>query len=140
MRHYHPQKMQRILSDEIISGEDELGCLLMGHDFNSWWIGSVLDIETARKLVPNQNATTLQVAAGVVSGIIYMVRHPQEGYCSPENLNHREILEIARPYLGNFISTAVDWSPMTCREDSLCFDRSLPAKEDEWQFSSFLIT
>ena len=42
MRHFVPQANQRILQDEIVSGKDELGCLLMGHDFKAWWIGSIL--------------------------------------------------------------------------------------------------
>jgi homospermidine synthase len=32
------------MNDEIIKGEDRLGVLVMGHDFNSWWTGSLLDI------------------------------------------------------------------------------------------------
>ena len=40
-----PAKNQRILNDEIISGSDILGALLMGHAYNSWWIGSDLSIE-----------------------------------------------------------------------------------------------
>lgn len=40
MRQYRLQEKQRILNDEIISGKDELGVLLMGHDFNAWWVGA----------------------------------------------------------------------------------------------------
>ncbi len=47
MRQFSLQEKQRILYDEITSGQDELGVLLMGHPFNSWWIGSVLDIHEA---------------------------------------------------------------------------------------------
>ena len=31
---------QRIMNDEITSGADELGVLLMGHPYKSWWVGS----------------------------------------------------------------------------------------------------
>jgi homospermidine synthase len=59
---YEMQSKLRILQDhEITSGEDILGALLMGHDYNSWWTGSILSIEEARKLAPGQNATTIQV-------------------------------------------------------------------------------
>src|ERR687890_251361 len=51
------------MADDIVSGADELGVLLLGHDLNGWWTGSQLDIKEARALVPHQNATTLQVAA-----------------------------------------------------------------------------
>lgn len=33
----------------------------MGHDFKSWWTGSNMSIEESRRLVPGQNATTVQV-------------------------------------------------------------------------------
>ena len=42
---YQLQPKVRIMSDEIISGSDILGALLMGHAYNSWWIGSDLSIE-----------------------------------------------------------------------------------------------
>ena len=62
----------------VVSGRDEMGCLLMGHDFKAWWIGSLLDIEETRRLVPGQNATTLQVAASVLGALFWMIRNPQE--------------------------------------------------------------
>jgi homospermidine synthase len=58
-------KNQRILNDEITSGSDILGALLMGHAYSAWWIGSDLSIEESRRLVPHQNATTMQVAVSV---------------------------------------------------------------------------
>ena len=41
-RNYELQPKLRIMSDEIISGEDIMGALLMGHAYNSWWTGSAL--------------------------------------------------------------------------------------------------
>src|SRR5437868_15393392 len=55
MRNYDLQPEYRIMNDDIVDGRDELGCLLMGHAFRSWWIGSLLDIHEARELVPHQN-------------------------------------------------------------------------------------
>ncbi len=50
-RNYRLQPKQRILQDhEISSGADILGGLLMGHPYNSWWTGSILDIAEARRL------------------------------------------------------------------------------------------
>ena len=34
----YPDRM-RVMNDEIISGRDELGVLLMGHPYRSWWTG-----------------------------------------------------------------------------------------------------
>ena len=50
MRQLEMQPNLRILNDDIIDGADELGCLLMGHDFKSWWIGSVLDISSSTQV------------------------------------------------------------------------------------------
>lgn len=139
MRHYNPQPKHRILNDEIIGGHDELGCLIMGHDLNAWWTGSILDIEEARKLAPHQNATTVQVAIGVVSALIYMIRQPGLGVCLPDQLDHEEILKIAKPYLGEFVSCHVDWDPLKHIEQYLSYQQKVPDEEDRWQFSTFAV-
>ena len=76
-RDYALQPNQRIMRDEIIGGADILGALLMGHAYNSWWTGSVLSIEESRRLVPHQNATTMQVAISVVAAAMWMVENPE---------------------------------------------------------------
>jgi len=140
MRQFDLQEKQRVLTDEIISGKDELGVLIMGHDFKSWWVGSLLDIKESRELVPHQNATTLQVAASVIGAVTWMIKHPEEGVNVPDDLPHDEILSIAKEYLGPFISKAVDWTPLKTRVDlyqaynDVKFDY-----EDPWQFHNFLL-
>ena len=104
------------MTNEIVSGEDIMGALLMGHSYNSWWTGSALSIEEARSLAPGQNATTLQVAAGIVAAILWMLENPREGVKTPEDLPHDFVLDIARPYLGKFISTPSDWTPLKNRK------------------------
>jgi homospermidine synthase len=66
----------------------------MGHHYNSWWTGSILDIETSRSLVPSQNATSMQVAIGVVSAIVWMIENPNKGFCVPDDLPHDYILDL----------------------------------------------
>jgi homospermidine synthase len=140
MRHYQLQPKLRIMNDEIVDGRDELGCLLMGHDYQSWWIGSLLDIHEARKLVPGQNATTLQVAASVMAATLWMIKNPSQGVCVPDDLPHREILGYAKPYLGPVVSQQVDWTPLKNWHSS--FERygaQRPPDEDVWQFNTFLV-
>ena len=115
-RNYQLQERQRIMTDEIVSGKDILGALLMGHHYKSWWTGSSLSIEEARRVIPGQNATTLQVAAGVLSAVEWMLENPKKGFLIPDDLPHRYILNKARPYLGDFISTPSDWTPEKSRE------------------------
>ncbi|MHB8691446.1 MAG: saccharopine dehydrogenase C-terminal domain-containing protein [Solirubrobacteraceae bacterium] len=141
MRRDRLQENQRIMSDDIVDGRDELGCLLMGHPFKSWWIGSLLDIHETRRLVPNQNATTLQVAASVLAAAQWLIDHPREGVCLPDDLPHEPILRTAKPYLGSFVSEPVDWTPLqNWNEPFPGYGRGRPDDDDVWQFSTFLVS
>jgi homospermidine synthase len=140
MRQFQLQEKLRIMSDEIIDGRDELGVLLMGHDFKSWWCGSLLDIHTARKLVPHQQATTMQVAVSVVAAAIWMIKNPKRGFLLPDDVDHEEILEISMPYISPFVSQAVDWTPLKHLNTKFTkFDLDKPEDEDVWQFTTFLV-
>ncbi len=140
MRSYELQPKQRIMNDEIVSGMDELGVLLLGHDLNGWWTGSQLDIHEARKLVPHQSATTLQVAVSILGAVFWMIRNPRRGFNVPDNLPHDQVLEVANPYLGPCPSIQTDWTPLKNRFDP--FERwkgnGRPAEEDVWQFEAFV--
>jgi homospermidine synthase len=140
MRQFHMQEKQRIMSDEIIDGRDELGVLLMGHDFNAWWCGSLLDIHTARKLIPHQQATTMQVAISVVAAAIWMIKNPKRGFLLPDDLDHDFILKVSRPFINPFVSRAVDWTPLKNLNTKFTkFDMPRPKEEDVWQFTTFLV-
>jgi len=115
-----------VMTSEIVSGADEVGVLLLGHDLGGWWTGSKLSIEETRKHVRDQNATVLQVAASVLGAIAYMVRNPRRGFCHVEDLPHREILATASPYLGECISMQSDWIPTPAQ-----------AGGQAWQFGDF---
>ena len=138
-RKYELQPKCRIMSDEITKGEDILGALIMGHRYNSWWTGSILDIQESRRLVPHQNATTIQVAIGVVSATMWMIGNPKKGFCVPDDLPHEYILKIAKPYLGRFVSEASDWTPF---KNYKMFFKENPNshldKKNMWAFKNFL--
>jgi homospermidine synthase len=141
MRNYEMQPEQRILNDEIVQGEDQLGVLLMGHDYNAWWTGSILDIHEARRKVPHQSATTLQVAASVLAAVKWMIAEPMQGIKVPDELPHDFILDAASPYLGTIWSDAVDWDPLRTRRDVFDQWSDLAAtldRSDPWQFGNFL--
>src|SRR5262249_7228271 len=140
MRWFDLQPKQRILTDEILSGRDELGVLLLGHDYNGWWTRSLLDIHESRRLVPGQNATTLQVACSVLGAVLWMIANPRRGVCVPDDLPYEEVLEAALPYLGPCVSRPVDWTPLKNRVDLFAqFGRPRPAPEDVWQFDTFRV-
>ena len=137
---YRLQKKQRILNDEITSGSDILGALLMGHPYNSWWIGSDLSIGQSRRLVQHQNATTMQVAISVVAAVSWMIENPLRGVVVPDDIPHEYVLKVSKPYLGRFISKASDWTPL--KHYTNAFEGhnnpSIDA-EDPWQFKNFLV-
>ncbi len=137
---YQLQPNVRIMGDEITSGADILGALVMGHALQSWWTGSDLSVEESRRLVPHQNATTMQVAISVVAAVMWMIQNPEQGICVPDDLPHDYILDISKPYLGNFISVASDWTPL--KYNTNVFGQYAPQSLDEsdpWQFRNFLV-
>ncbi len=138
---YQLPKKQRIMNDEITSGSDILGALLMGHPYNSWWIGSDLSIEESRRLVPHQNATTMQVAVSVVAAVSWMIENPARGVVVPDDLPHEYVLKIAKPYLGKWISKPSDWTPLKHYTNAFKGHNN-PAidRDDPWQFKNFLVT
>ena len=138
---YQLQPKVRIMNDEITSGSDILGALIMGHPYNSWWTGSDLSIEESRRLVPHQNATTMQVAISVVAATLWMIDNPERGVLVPDDLPHEFVLKVAKPYLGKFISTPSDWTPLKHYTNAFKgFNNPAIDRKDPWQFKNFLIT
>jgi homospermidine synthase len=128
------------MNDEITKGADILGALIMGHAYNSWWVGSDLSIEESRRLVPHQNATTMQVAISVVAATMWMIENPSEGVRVPDDLPHEYVLDVSKPYLGTFISTRSDWTPLRDYKNAFSgFNKPDFDRKDPWQFKNFLI-
>lgn len=135
-RELQMQDVKRIAKDEITRGIDELGVMLMGHDKNAWWYGSQLGIEEARKLIPHENATTIQVAAPMLGAMVWMLKNPTMGYLEPEDLPFDQVLEIALPYLGPMKSMQSDWTPL--EERNILFKKLLN-RDHPWRFENFRV-
>lgn len=139
MRRWDLTENQRIMNDEIISGDDRLGVLLMGHAYKSWWTGSLLDIHKARTLIPNQSATTVQVASAVYAAVAWAMKNPDRGLLVPDELPWKEVLDLAEKYWGGFYSEPADWDPLSTKRNLFgkwsgkSYDES-----DPWQFTNFL--
>lgn len=130
------QKRQRLIVDEITSGMDELGVLLMGHKKNAYWYGSQLTIEETRRLVPYNNATSLQVAVAALAALMWAIQNPNRGIVEAEDLDHDYILKISKPYLGKVVGKYSDWTPLLDR--AKLFPEDLD-KKDPWQFKNFRV-
>ncbi|CAG1018761.1 partial homospermidine synthase, partial [Burkholderiaceae bacterium] len=136
-RNWEFQERQRILKDDIVSGRDELGVLLMGHARGAYWYGSQLSIDEARTLCPENSATSLQVTAPVMAGVIWAMKNPEAGLLEPDDLPFDEMLRMTCPYLGQVVGVYSDWTPLDGR--STLFEEDLD-RSDPWQFKNFRVT
>ncbi|HTJ63880.1 MAG TPA: saccharopine dehydrogenase NADP-binding domain-containing protein [Alphaproteobacteria bacterium] len=136
-RNWKQQPEQRLLMEDIAEGIDELGVLLMGHARGAYWFGSQLSIGEARRLVPHNNATSLQVTSAVLAGMIWAIRHPKQGIVEADDMDFREVLDIQMPYLGPVVGVYSDWTPLA--ERTQMFEEDLD-REDPWQFKNFRVT
>jgi homospermidine synthase len=132
-RNWHLQEHKRIMMDEITDGIDELGVLLAGHKKNAYWYGSQLSIGEARKLAPYNSATSLQVTAAALSGVIWAMENPNRGVVEPDDMDHERPLEICMPYLGPVVGKYTDWTPLYQREELFSEDLD---RSDPWQFKN----
>lgn len=135
-RNWEIQDKRRPITDEIMSGIDELGVLLVGHKKGAYWFGSRLDIHDARKLAPYNSATSLQVSAGVISGMVWAMRHPNKGIVEAEEMDFKEVLAIAEPYWGKLVGEYSDWNPIAGRNGLFPEDIDV---DDPWQFKNFRV-
>lgn len=132
-KNWATQSRQRLLMDEIDSGIDELGVLLMGHERGAYWYGSRLSIDEARALAPYNNATSLQVTAAVLSGIVWALENPRAGIVEAEETDFARHLELCAPYLGPVVGEYSDWNPLQGR--GVLFPENVD-ESDPWQFSN----
>ncbi|MDP1647221.1 MAG: saccharopine dehydrogenase NADP-binding domain-containing protein [Rubrivivax sp.] len=135
-RNWRPQPRLRVLKEDITTGMDELGVLLMGHARGAYWYGSQLSIERARALAPHNSATSLQVTAAVMAGVVWAMCNPQRGVVEPDDLPYAEILALCRPYLGEVVGVFSSWTPLDGR--GWLFDEDLD-RDDPWQFRNFRV-
>ncbi len=132
------QKNHRLITDEILpNGVDELGVLLMGHKKNAYWYGSRLSIDEARRLIPHNNATSLQVTSAILGAMVWAIQNPTMGIVDSDEVDHRVVMNVARPYLGEMFGAYTDWTPIQGR--GKLFPEKMD-KEDLWQFENFRVS
>ncbi|PUE44659.1 hypothetical protein B9Z47_17905 [Limnohabitans sp. 2KL-1] len=95
---------------DLQQGQDELGVLLC-HATGAYWYGSTLTLQAARALAPHNSATTLQVAAGIVGALAWMLDHPRAGITEAEAMDSDQVLSVALPYRGHVGGTHTPWHP-----------------------------
>jgi homospermidine synthase len=135
-KNWRLQDEKRLMMHEIARGMDELGVLLMGQARGVYWYGSRLTIEETRRVVPYNNATSLQVTAAVLGGLVWAIENQRAGIVEADQLDHERVLEVARPYLGELIGVYGDWTPLQDR-GALFPEQVDPT--DPWQFENIRV-
>jgi len=134
------QPVKRVVIDDIASGGmDELGLLICGHERGAMWYGSQLTVDDARKIAPYNSATSLQVVAGIIAGMVYCMEHPKEGIIEADDIEYSRAMDIARPYLGKVSGHYTDWTPLQNRKTGLFPQKQFLDTEDVWQFKNFYV-
>jgi len=106
---------KRVLRDELVGGEDQLGVLFV-FEGGAFWYGSTVDLTQARSFTPFSNATSLQVVGGILGALDWMVANPLKGVLEAEDLPHQEVLDVAMPYLGRVQGYWTTWQPVARSE------------------------
>ena len=109
---------------------------LSGHQKGAYWYGSQLDIHEAREVTPYNNATSIQVCAPVLSGIIWALENPDRGIVEADEMDFERNLAICMPYLGPVVGKYGKWTPLEDRER--LFPEDLD-RDDPWQFKNFRV-
>jgi homospermidine synthase len=135
-RNWHLQDRKRIMMNEITEGIDELGVLLAGHSKNAYWYGSQLSIGEARALAPYNSATSLQVTAAALAGMIWAMENPNRGVVEPDDMDYQRPLKICLPYLGPVVGRYTDWNPLYQRGELFAEDLD---QSDPWQFKNIRV-
>jgi homospermidine synthase len=135
-KNFHLQSRKRLMVEEITTGIDELGVLLLGPRRGVYWYGSRLSIDEARRVAPHNNATSLQVTAAVLAGVIWAIEYPRQGVVEPEELDYRRVLDIAGPYLGDVVGVWGNWTPLDDRGRLFAEDLD---RDDPWQFKNIRV-
>lgn len=108
--HYKRPFLTKVLRDELENGMDQLGVLLV-FEGGAYWYGSTLALREARELSLFNSATSLQVVAGIIGAISWMLENPLKGVIEAEYMDHEYVMRVARPYLGHVGGVITDWQP-----------------------------
>ena len=97
-------KYTLLLRDCNIAGQDSIGATLFcGKEKveRIFWCGSIVT-HTDKNLHPYFTPTIIQVAAGVLSGLSYIIEKPRLGWLQPSDIDTTYMLAKCKPNLHPF--------------------------------------
>lgn len=110
-------KVLNVYEDKL-HGYDNIGSLFI-FDKNpitninepfSFWTGSILHTDYTKNILKDKyfGPTTIQVMAGILSGIRWMIKNKNSGITFGEDLDDNYIIKLSKKYLGKYYSGPVD--------------------------------
>lgn len=94
-----------IFNGPELSGDDSVGCTIFCGDKKIdkiYWCGSILS--SSDPIIKKEYTPTIvQVAAGVLSGLSFILEHEPMGWVEATDLDTNYILEKSKPMLGKFL-------------------------------------
>ena len=104
-----PTKIMDESNGGPLKGSETMGATLISsrQDIPPRWFGSIVSCEQERECGTNSNPTTLQVAAGIISHLLFALEEPEKGLCMPHDFDSEKILELAKPFLGTIANVSL---------------------------------
>lgn len=104
--------------DDELSGTDNIGALFileenpLTNDKTKpfcYWTGSIMDTKYTKNTLDDNyfGPTVVQVMAGILGGVLWMIRNKNKGICFGEDLDENFILKHVEQYLGVYFSGPV---------------------------------
>ena len=115
----NPQKWKVLnVYEDKLHGYDNVGALFV-FDKNpitnvkepfSFWTGSILHTDYTKNILKDKyfGPTIIQVMAGILSGIHWMIKNKNSGITFGEDLDDNYIIKLSKKYLGKYYSGPVD--------------------------------
>ena len=69
---------------------------------------------------PYNSATSLQVTAAALAGMIWAMENPNRGMVEPDDMDYQRPLQICLPYLGPVVGKYTDWTPLASARRAVC--------------------
>lgn len=135
------QTNHKIIVDEVTSGMDELGVLMMGtapgtQEHFTYWYGSQMEVHQAKRLAPHNSATSLQISSAVLAATAWAICNPRRGILEAEDLPHTDILNVQSPYIAPVVGVYTPWTPLHGR--NVLFEEDVDLS-DPFQFKNVLV-
>lgn len=106
--HTYPQKSKMVYKEDIVSGTEYVGVLILGDHFNPVWVGNRVECSFLYKKAKNsywQTPTITPVAMSALAAVCWMIKNKDKGgIYFPENIiDYQYILKIAEKYISKTI-------------------------------------